>query len=306
MESDPFPVCEQIATAKNSTLVRTARTLRQPRYHFFLAVYAAMRMLDDYVDDTFLSMGDPDRHAHRRDAHARIQTWLTQMLGGRGDVLPGPVARAVRRTVGKSDLDPGIFRRFARSMASDVDELELRTWPDFLDYGEGATIAPSSVFIYVLACTPSDTGGRFRYHLPHPPGHYAGDMAVFCYLTHILRDLAVDVMRTRRLVTIPADILADVSLSMDRLRASVIAGEYEALEPLAARLLGHANEHLERGRRRTAGLRRFLGPDEDAALLRVYRVYEALRQEFERGYAGYLRRSIGIQRRLRESALQER
>lgn len=297
MEVSHFDLCETVSNIKDSTLVKTSSKLTPLRRNFFVAIYAAMRRLDDFVDEEFLTQDTETKNRVREFGRSCVSDWLAQMRGSEGSFLQDFIVSAARETVGRSNLDLDLFSQFATSMTDDVEERELQSWQDFVDYCTGATIAPTSIFIFMLACVlNADERVIYRYDLPRPPEYYATDMAIFCYIVHILRDIALDALQTTRLITIPTDFLSAASLTIADLRSCVNARKYERLLPLANLLLQKADFHLDRGRGRTAELIKFLDRDERASLERLYSVYELLKVKFESNYVEYLCHSVEAQR----------
>jgi phytoene/squalene synthetase len=296
-----FDLCSTVSNVKDSTLVKTSRQLSRHRHNFFVSIYAAMRTVDDFVDENFLAKNAIDRSVAREGARSYIRGWLAQMNGDTGNVLDEFFVEAIGHTVHRSDINLDYFAHFAQSMTDDVDEREFCKWSDFINYCTGATISPTSIFVYMLSCRITRNSQiSYHYDLPQDPDYYAADMAIFCYIVHILRDLALDALQSKRLITIPTDILSAASLTLEKLRMCVREKEYDKLLPLANILLEKANFYLERGRLRTTELYKFLGNDEKLALERLYKVYEVLKESFESDYSNYLSNSVEIQHETQE------
>ncbi|HEY9567319.1 MAG TPA: squalene/phytoene synthase family protein, partial [Thalassobaculum sp.] len=257
--------CAAIAARNDSTLFHAARLLPRYRRDLFAAAYAAMRVIDDAVDEGFLLRPPGERGAARPAMLAEIEAWRRQTAEAAGaGPLPVPVAAGFRATVGRSDLGPWPWDGLASALAEDAAEAEMPDWTAFERYAEGATVAPAAVFVYLLACRFEH--GHYRYDLPASPQDYARDLGIFCYLVHILRDLAKDAGRRGRLVTIPAAELAAVGLDRVSLGDAVGTRDHARLDRLAATILARAEGYRRRGRERLADLVRHLGPRERLAL----------------------------------------
>lgn len=276
--SDDVALCREIAGRANANLLHAARLLPQQRQSFFFASYAAMRLIDDAVDDDFLMRPVPERAAGRSGMLEAIDGWEAQCLG-RSDEgpLPPGVQRAIRDIVQNSDLGAPPWRGLADAMRRDVNETPMKDWQDFLAYAAGATVAPATVFIYLLSAEPTPDG--FRARLPAPPEHYAEDLGIFCYLVHILRDLAKDADRSEHLVTIPESVLAEAGLEKTAL-AGAVRERDGRISLLAEILRDHATAHLEKGRRALGELRPLLGSREYYALKGLIAIYETLFARF--------------------------
>jgi presqualene diphosphate synthase len=269
-------LCRDIAGRANANFLHAARLLSRERQDFFFTTYAAMRVIDDRVDEDFLTLAPGPRQAGRAEASRAIVDWTSQCTGG--DAAAGPlepdIVAALADTAGRSDLGDWPWHALAEAMTADVEEREMRTWDDFLGYCAGATVAPAAIFIYLLAARPDAKGG-FRYDLPRPARDYAVDLAIYCYIIHILRDLAKDVGRSPRLVTIPRDILAEAGLEREGL-AAALAGRSSSIGALAQLLIAKAEPFKVAGHASLREVVGHLGLVERTALNGLIAVYDKL------------------------------
>ena len=166
-------------------------------------------------------------------------------------------------------------------MHRDIDEEPIRDWADFDAYCEGATVAPAAVFLFVL--TARADADRLESALDEAALFDAArPMALFCYLVHILRDLAKDAERGGQLVTLPADRLVAHGLTRDGLAAAVRDGQTGA-RTLAREIAGRAAPlRAETGRVRVE-LAPHLGPRARAILGALTGVYERLHDRLQAG-----------------------
>lgn len=293
---DPFAICQELAAAKNANLFRAAMRLGPERQRFFMASYASMRVIDDIVDEGFLERPDGERDALREATFTAIDRWQEQIAAAKvGDPdpypktgpLPDAVFDALTQTLGHSDLSIDPWIKLAEALYKDVAEEPLDEWDDFISYCEGATAAPASIFVYLLSARfDADIG--YVSPLSASPLYHARDMAIFCYVIHILRDLPEDIKGPDRLVTIPGDVLAGADISLGEIRNAVGQKKYDMLEPLARILLEYAWEHFETGQARSSELLAFLDPEETDTLSRLFTVYIELAGAMENGYGAFL------------------
>lgn len=276
---------QAITRARASPLVRAAGLLRCPeRRALFDCTYAAMRIVDDAVDAA--------PRLPRRAVAARVDRWLTQAVAAmRGRFRPQPdsyepaLFAALDRYGGGSTIGPTPWRRLARALQTDVAGRKLATWRDFMTYAEGASVAPAGIFIYIIGCEVG-RGSRTRLRLPRPPAAYARDLALFCYLVHMLRDLAPDVRAG--LTTLPASLLVHTRLDSGRLARAVRTHDAPALLPLAGALLDKAARFRRRAAETLRPLEPRLDADAKAALASVRARYEATYAVLAADYAAYL------------------
>ncbi|MDA0342298.1 MAG: squalene/phytoene synthase family protein [Proteobacteria bacterium] len=278
-------LCREIAGRANANFLHAARLLPGFRQDFFFATYAAMRVIDDRVDEDFLTLPAQQRDAERDEARRAISDWLSQStifdaagesIGDEstaGPLHPDGVA-ALADTAGRSDLGAWPWRALAGALLSDVEEREMRSWEDFLEYCAGATVAPAAIFIYLLAARHDPASG-YRYELPRAARDYAKDLAIYCYIVHILRDLAKDAGRSPRLITIPSEILAAAGLTRDGLSAA-LAEKSPAIGVLAGLLISKAEPFKAAGHAALREVGGHLGMVERLALNGLIAVYDRL------------------------------
>ena len=238
--------CADFVAARPSNVTRLAARLAPWRRALFFPAYCAMRAIDDEVDEGFLRLDAVRRRACRRAMAARLNAWRRHASaaacgryrgGGAGD--HHTIFTAMNATIGQSVLGPEPFAALARAMGRDVEERQLAGWGDFLDYAEGAAVAPAAVFVFILACQ-AQTGAL---RLARPCADYVRHLALFSYLVHILRDLRGDAWRAPQHLTLPAAALRAAGLTRPQLQRAARAGDRDALAPLVAAVVPRARRH---------------------------------------------------------------
>jgi phytoene/squalene synthetase len=274
-------LCREIAGRANANFLHAARLLPGFRQNYFFATYAAMRVIDDRVDENFLTLTTEKRDAGRAGARREIADWLNQSVsfgaavgGSSGGPLHSDGVAALAYTAGRSDLGVWPWQALAEALLSDVEEREMRSWEDFLDYCAGATVAPAAIFIYLLAARYDPACG-YSYELPRAAREYAKDLAIYCYIVHILRDLAKDAGRSPRLITIPTEILSAAGLTRAGLSAA-LAVKSPAIGVLAGLLINKARPFKEAGHAALHEVGSHLGMVERLALNGLIAVYDRL------------------------------
>ncbi len=280
MTSEALEYCKAIAVRERNNLSQAAARLRESEKRtLFYVTYAAMRVLDDAVDVRFLSLPAPERQRHRPQVLALIDRWSEQVAA----------ATAGRRAEGPEAFEPGVFallaeclpkseiglqpwQALARSVRRDAQEIRPATWADFLDYCEGACVAPGAIFVYILACRVT-LGSGTRLSLPRPVTDFARSMALFCYLTHILRDLEHDAQGNPQLLTFPDDLLARAGFSLPAFAAAARARDLAALAPVTSFMIGEAGRFGALAREDLAELAGALGREEMAVLEYLFERY---------------------------------
>ena len=285
--------CADITYASRNHLARAAERLHAPtKRNLFVASYAAMRVVDDAVDDGFLGLDGEVRDAQRSRWLGRLEDWLRQAelcAGGtwRATREPGGfwderIFAALDHFVGRSEIGVEPWRRLIDSLASDVREQELDTWDDYLAYCEGACVAPACVFVYILGCEVSDDD-RTLYRLPHDCVWYARDLAIFSYLVHMARDLRLDAARDPQLLALPRRALREQGLGISEARAAILGGDRVVVGRLLAEVREMAEHYRDRSQARLARAATDMDPRDFEVLESVSRLYLNTYQQLDWG-----------------------
>ena len=276
MAEQSFLRCKNIAANSNANFFHAAKLLPIYRQNFFFATYAAMRIMDDLVDEVFLTRVKEDRDLKRAGMRVKLKQWLVQTtkLENNDGPLDPDIILALSNTLGRSDMGVWHWQALGTSLKSDIEETEIRTWNDFLDYCHGATVAPASIFIYLLASSYTLNDG-YKYGLSKPPEFYAKDLAIYCYIVHILRDLAKDAGASPRLITIPLDIFKNIGLDRTVL-SDAIEQKSIMIEELTKVLIKRALPYRNSGHKMLKEICCNLGEIESIALNRLISIYDFL------------------------------
>lgn len=281
---------EEIAARDLNNLYLTSRFFRDPeKYRAFCAFYAVMRVVDDRVDA--LPARSRMTDAERREEHRVIGQWrlaVERLLAGAGTAaaIADPTAVSpVQRDLLIAFAEAGrrfptperLWANFFRAMDHDVERPRFATYSEFLDYAEGATVAPTTIYLFLIAARPGAAGGE-RYQVADPAELVAcgRDLGVFAYLTHIIRDLADDLRAAGDGLIYFArqDLerhgLAEADLFADLARGQASRGVIELVGDYARR----AERLLASGRRRVAALQAALTPDCRFILELIISIYE--------------------------------
>jgi phytoene/squalene synthetase len=271
-------VAEAIAAYDANNLYRTSCFFRDPeRYRAFCAQYAIMRLVDDRIDAlparAFLT---PAEVAAERDV---VDAWRGAveaiyegqnlrhgMLDRTGYVQARELLTALRSALHLFPVPRLLWRNFFDAMARDVEQPRFRTYSEFLAYAEGAAVAPTTIYLYLLTSrTPGD-----RPYLP-PAGfdllRCGRALGLFAYLAHILRDLPDDVGGNRGahgegLLYVAEDDLARYQLTPGMLYEDRVRGcSRAALRQLVSTLMVRSRAALTEGQRYLTVLNGQLSPD---------------------------------------------
>jgi len=161
-----------------------ARLWEKDRYEAFKTCYKAMRFVDDLVDNR-KSTGEKISEKEKAHYISLINNWESNTA-----LTQGPFQKELMETVKKFDIPQWYWKKFANSMIYDLNHDGFDTFQDFLDYSEGAAVAPASIFIHM--CSVKKENGKYikpKYDIVK----IAKPMAYFAYIVHIIRDFEKDV-----------------------------------------------------------------------------------------------------------------
>ena len=157
---------------KNPILDIAAHFWEDERYDAFKVCYKSMRVLDDLVDDN----------------RVLSKTERQQILSKLYD-MQSKVQLQLAETRSKFNIPLWPWERLFKAMVYDVSHSGFKTFQSFLDYCEGAAVAPASIFMHL--CGTIKKNGK--YHIPDfDIKESARSLAIFCYIVHIIRDFQKD------------------------------------------------------------------------------------------------------------------
>ena len=92
-----------------------SQILKTPRENFY-ATYAAMRIIDDVIDEDFLKLDTKSRNKLEASFERKLSRWLQQVLQLEtvdGPLSPG-IIHALKYTIGRSDLTKSVWSDLLR------------------------------------------------------------------------------------------------------------------------------------------------------------------------------------------------
>ncbi len=272
--TDDRRAAEAIAARDQNSLYMTSRFFADSRrYESFCAYYALMRVVDDRIDEL------PNRRLlserDRRAEHDVVAAWeeaigrcyesqvpSTRVMKQCGHPAAPALLQSLARALATFPVSRSLWANFFRSMHWDLDHDRFNTWHDFLEYAEGASVSPTTIYLTLLASRPH---GSMR--APLVPAGFdleacGRTLGRFAYLGHIVRDLADDLRTgTRGLLYFSYEDLQRHDLTEAQLFADLARGEASApTRNLVADVLRRARAYLEEGRR---AMRPLLGTIDD-------------------------------------------
>jgi phytoene/squalene synthetase len=290
--------CEEIAAKDRSNLYVVSQFIRdRRRYEAFTAMYSVMRVIDDLVDDV-TNIGTLSA-AERARMEGELERWQGRIEAAYvGNPQPEPSDIALASALAAFPVPRSTWWNFISAMRYDLRYDRFETWDNFLEYAEGATAAPTTIYIYLLCAQPVDgTGeGEVRYEVEGSGNGFdymscGRELGIFAYLAHILRDVAEDLQigETGR-IYIPASELTDAGLSEDEFRSLVRSGSadrrwYELVASVVQRARRFERAGVSRARTRFPAMK----PDCRFILALIIGLYQNLLARIEADPASVLR-----------------
>lgn len=147
--------------------------------------YKFMRAIDDLIDN-HKANNKLIRSDEREDFIANVNSWLKLITVSEECKSE---QTELLRTIDKFRIPLWPLEAFARSMIYDINNNGFPTLEAFLDYSQGASVAPASVFVHLSGLTRQD--GEYR-EPAFDVKEAAMPCAIFSYLVHIIRDFQKD------------------------------------------------------------------------------------------------------------------
>ena len=200
---------------KHPNILIAARIWDDRRYRAAKVCYKFMRMIDDHIDD---------RKAGEEAITCMERQLMTEQVNNWIDCLYKPdhqdsFLQELVDTISTFHIPLQLFHNFTKSMLYDINNNGFSTLEEFMDYAEGASVAPASVFVHLCCLTETDHS--------YTPADFdiievARPCAIFSYLVHIIRDFQQD--QLDNLNYFAAEILEDHHLLPDDLKKIASGG----------------------------------------------------------------------------------
>ena len=171
--------------------------------------YQFMRAIDDLIDDHKAKnkLIAPDE---RETFESNVEEWLKMIIISEEC---NPLQGELIGTIEKFRIPLWPMEAFAKSMIYDINNDGFPTLKAFLEYSEGASVAPASIFVHLNGI--SNANGKFT-DPPFDVKWAATPCAIFSYLVHIIRDFQKD--QLNNLSYFADDLIENYNLSRNKLR----------------------------------------------------------------------------------------
>jgi len=195
---------------KHPNILIAARFWDDKRYHAAKVCYKFMRMIDDYIDDR-KSKEDAIGCLEAQMLTEKVNNWIECLVNTPEN---DPFIEELTEIITTYKIPLQLFHNFAKSMLFDINHTGFSSFDEFIEYSEGASVAPASVFVH-LCCLNEKNG---EYIAPDfDVIKSARPCALFSYIVHIIRDFQED--QQSNLNYFATDILEKYGLRPEDLKA---------------------------------------------------------------------------------------
>jgi phytoene/squalene synthetase len=162
-----------------------ANLWEEERYLAAKTCYKFLRAIDDLIDG-YKSEHKNITEAERELFLTEVDRWIKAAKDPAGSDL---VQKELIDTLNRFRIPIWTMEVFAKSMIYDIHHDGFETLQGFMEYTEGASIAPASIFVHLCGLRKEAAG----YATPlYDVRKAASPCAIFSYIVHIIRDFQKD------------------------------------------------------------------------------------------------------------------
>lgn len=213
---DFLEICNNIDFEKikdHPNILIAANFWDEDRYKAAKTCYKLMRAIDDLVDNyktehTVITDEEKDR------LMADVEKWISSIKSENNNI---PFVSEIIETFDKFCIPIWTMEVFAKSMIYDIKNDGFDKLQSFLDYAEGASVAPAAVYVHL--CGIRMINGKYEEPV-FDVRDAARACAVFSYLVHIIRDFQKD--QLNNLSYFADDLIEKHGLSRQKLKDMAI------------------------------------------------------------------------------------
>lgn len=182
---DIFNAIDFYQIIDHPNILIAARFWEDDRYCAAKTCYKFMRAIDDLIDD-HKAANKMIAPGEREDFIANVNDWLKMTI------IPeecNPLRKELTDTFKRFRIPLWPLETFAKSMIYDINNDGFPILNSFIDYSQGASVAPASIFVHLNGLVKKNG----KYDEPaFNVREAATPCAVFSYLVHIIRDFQKD------------------------------------------------------------------------------------------------------------------
>jgi len=155
------------------------------RYCAAKVCYKFMRAIDDLIDN-YKAENKVIALSQRDEFNTNVGNWLKMVIQSEEC---NPEQKELIETVNRFSIPLWPLEAFARSMIYDINNDGFPSLGSFIEYSQGASVAPASIFVHLNSLS----GSNGSYSPPPFDVRWAATpCAMFSYFVHIIRDFQKD------------------------------------------------------------------------------------------------------------------
>lgn len=201
---------------KHPNILIAASFWDEERYNAAKICYKFMRDIDDLVDGR-KSIDITISCLEKQVLSEKVRNWIKCLDKYTSN---DPETMELIETIDTFRIPLLYFHNFALAMQYDIDNNGFPDFNSFIEYAEGASVAPASIFVH-LCCLRKENGNFVS--LPVDVRDIARPCALFSYLVHIIRDFRKD--QNENLNYFASDILKENGLTPGELKRIAEKGD---------------------------------------------------------------------------------
>jgi phytoene synthase len=180
----------------------------QERFCAAKKCYKFMRAIDDMVDN-HKAKNKLIAVSERKDFLANVEDWMKMIIVSNEC---NPQQAELLETIERFKIPLWPLEAFAKSMIYDINNDGFPTLKAFLNYSEGASVAPAAIFVHLNSISKQEDN---YVNPPFDVKWAATPCAIFSYLVHIIRDFQKD--QLNNLSYFADDLIARCNLTREKL-----------------------------------------------------------------------------------------
>ncbi len=270
------------------------------RYKAAKTCYKVMRYIDDLVDN-YKTEHPVITEAEQVQLTVQVEGWLNGLKNGSLELIQN---QELLDTFQQFKIPIWPMEAFAKSMIYDINHDGFATLQTFLDYAEGASVAPAAIFVHLCGLN----GENGRYGVPaFDVQQAARACAVFSYLVHIIRDFQKD--QFNHLNYFADDLIATNGL--DRLTLAAMAQGApieEGFRNMIRTYLAVADEYRQKTYNILQEIRPFVSPRCQLSLDIIFNLYLMVYERINAEHSNFTTEELNptaeeVKRRVHETIL---
>lgn len=191
-----------------------ARFWEVERYDASKLLYICLRIVDDLVDN--------HKSGHEKIDVEEFKKFLETSVDWKSAVQNSAFENAIKTKFGEMitrfKVPNWIWEDFSKSMVFDLQNDSFSTYSEFLEYAEGASVAPGTIFAHL--CGLIKENGEYRLPL-YDIREAARPTAIFSYIVHIIRDFQKDQLNSLNYFAL--DLITKHGLTLSALKEIAIS-----------------------------------------------------------------------------------